>query len=103
MNYARVTNRRGESFNIPIEFPAELDPRFDFVRSDGDLAEIATRRMNIAAKAVVAADLDTGRIEEISIVEATSVPGDFIENPVIVQSNGIRRLRVRVRKIEKGA
>ena len=83
MNFARLTTRRQQT-DVPVDFPSDLDPRFDFLRSDGDLARVSMERISLAAKAIEKADFVIGRIETVSVVSVDDVPMDLIANPPTV-------------------
>ena len=84
MNFARLTTRR-QQVDVPVEFPAELDPRFDFLKSDEELVRITEARLNLAAKAIVSADLMIGRIRTISVISIDDAPMDLIADPPTVE------------------
>ena len=84
MNFARLTTRR-QQVDIPVDFPANLDPRFDFLRSDEDLALVSMERINFAVKAIERADFIIGRIEAVTVVSVDDAPMDLIPDPPTVE------------------
>ena len=87
MNFVRFTTSNGRNYDVPVDFPAELDPRFDFVKSDADLIEITRKRLAYAAGELAEASVESGLlfdVQDFSIVAFDVEPMDLIDNPPTV-------------------
>ena len=87
MNFVRFTTARGREFDMPVEFPAELDPRFDFVKTDEDLALTARKRIAFAHREMRSEFTDTlaARVVKATVVVFNTDPINLIADPPTVE------------------
>jgi hypothetical protein len=52
MTKIRITSTKGTTASIDFPLPAALDPRFDFLKTDGELKQLAEKRMSLANQIV---------------------------------------------------
>ncbi len=79
----------GRSLEMPVAFPSNLDPRFDFVKSDEDLARLHDERVAFAIGAAVEMMTDHGKLipmdpNTVRLVTYDLDPMELIDNPPTV-------------------
>ena len=88
MNFVRFTTSKGANWDVPVEFPAELDPRFDFVKSDSDLIEVTRKRLQYAARELAEVSVESGLlldVQNFAIVGFDVAPIELIPDPPTVE------------------